>query len=237
MRIVGLPAASVKEAEQRTRSAITQSDEKWPQRRMVANLAPGALRKEGTHFDLALALGILAGSNALFAEDLDGWVIMGELSLDGSVRPVRGILPAAITCREEGRKGLVCPAANAPEAAVIEGLQVIAVETLNDCLRFFRGGWEPPVVAPAPQRPTSLLGDMKEVKGHSGPKRALEIAAAGGHNLLLVGPPGSGKTMLAQRLPGILPAMTGDESMQVTKIYSVAGMLDERCGLITERPF
>lgn len=236
-RVVGLPATSVREAEQRTRSAIESSEERWPASKIVANLAPGALRKEGTHFDLAIALGILGAHSRLSASKLDGWVILGELALDGTVRAIRGGLPAAMACREAGLKGLICPALNAAEAAVIDGLKVVPVASLRDAIGFIRGRWEPPDVEPSPEAELSIEPDISEVRDQVAAKEALEIAAAGGHNLVMCGPPGSGKTMLARRMPGILPRMTTEESLEVTKIHSVAGTLPERAALVTQRPF
>ena len=235
--LVGLPSTSVREAEQRTRSALVSSGERWPPVRMVANLAPGALRKEGPHFDLPLAAGIVAADGRLEAESLSDWMLMGELGLDGALRPVRGVLAAAITCREAGRRGLICPASNAPEARLIEGIEVVGVGSLDECLQFLRGRWSPPSVEAPKAFGSEAIDDMRDVRGQEEAKRALEIAAAGGHNVLLLGPPGSGKTMLARRLPGILPPMSLEESLQATKVYSVAGLLSEQASLVKHRPF
>jgi len=235
--IVGLPTKSVREAEQRTRSAIESSGEKWPTVRIVANLAPGALPKDGPHFDLAIALSVLAGNERFEGKALDGWMSVGELGLDGSVRAVRGVLAAAITCKKAGRRGIICPSVNASEAALVDGVEVVGVASLRECVGFFRGEWTPAAVAAAPVSVPTVAEDMREVRGHLGAKRAAEVAAAGGHNLLLIGPPGSGKTMLARRLPGILPAMAPDESLDVTRIHSIAGVLGEGAGLVTTRPF
>lgn len=237
-RIVGLPTKSVTEAEQRTRAALVSSQERWPPSRITANLAPGDLRKEGTHFDLSIALGVLAADGRVDPQSVAGWVSVGELALDGTLRPVRGALAAAIACHESRRRGLICPVGNAPEAAAIDGLRVVPVTSLRDAIDFFRGKWVPPTVLPVDdQIDVDQQVCLSEVKGQADAKWALEIAAAGGHNVIMLGSPGSGKTMLAQRLPGILPPMSFEESLEVTRLYSVAGLLPERASLITKRPF
>jgi len=237
--VVGLPAKSVREAEQRTLPAIATSlgaSTGLPKRRVVANLAPGNLPKDGPHFDLAIALGILAAHGRIPAEAAEGWVALGELALDGTLRPVRGTLAAALECRSRARRGLLCPLPNAPEAMLVEGLRVVPVSSLSDCIRWTAGVYEPPRVAPAPDARPGRSEDLADVRGQEGAKEVLEVAAAGGHNVLLCGPPGSGKTMLAERVPGILPAMSLEESLEVTRIHSIAGLLGGG-GLIRERPF
>jgi magnesium chelatase family protein len=236
-RIVGLPSASVREAEQRVRGALEESSERWPPHKIVANLAPGALRKEGTHFDLAIALGIVAADKRLDPAVLDRVIAIGELALDGTVRPVRGTVAAAITCRELGGRKLICPRRNAHEAVLIDGLEVLPVDNLGQCLAYLRGKCDLPRVERVSESESPVTEDLAEVRGNWQARRALEVAAAGGHNLLLEGPPGGGKTMLARRLPGILPPMNDVESLEVTRVYSVAGLLPERATLLRNRPF
>jgi len=238
-RIVGLPNASVREAEQRVRSALMASKERWVTLRKTANLAPGSLRKDGTHFDLGLALGVAGADDGitLAPQELREWVCIGELALEGTVRPVPGVLAAAMACRDGGRRGLLCPLANAPEAALVGGVEVVGVSTLREAIDFFKGTWKPgPIPRYEAQRQVPVA-DLAAVRGHAYAKRAFEVAAAGGHNLLLVGPPGSGKTMLAQRMPGLLPPMSFEESLEVTKIHSIAGLLPPGVALVESRPF
>lgn len=235
--IVGLPAKSVCEAEQRTRSALQASSERWPPARIVANLAPAALRKQGTHFDLPIAVALIAGDGRLDPSFIDRWVLMGELGLDGSVRRVRGVLPAALACRDAGLEGLICPRGNFAEAAVVDGIEVVPVASLAECADFLRGKGAPSLPEVSQSCVVTPSEDMSDVRGQHDAKRAVEIAAAGSHNLLMKGAPGSGKTMLARRMPGILPTMSLDESLEVTRVHSVAGLLPEGVSLLQHRPF
>ena len=239
-RIVGLADAAVREARERVRAAILNSDFEFPARRITANLAPAHLRKIGPGFDAALAVGLLAASGQCSGEALERWAIFGELSLTGAVRPCRGVLAVAEGARRAGVAGLVVARERAGEAALVDGVEVAGVDDLRGIAALLDGGETPPT---PPSAPVSLAAvpapdapDLADVRGHELPLRALEIAAAGGHNLLLEGPPGSGKTMLARRLPSLLPTLTRVEALEVTRIHSVAGV-GHPDGLAVSRPF
>jgi magnesium chelatase family protein len=240
--LVGLPDNAVRESQQRIISALQVNKIEFPRHQVVINMAPADIRKEGSAYDLPLAIGILAASKTIHCNELDKYLIMGELSLDGTLQPVKGMLPIAIKAREEGFKGMIVPKQNAREAAVVNNISIYGAETIKEVLDFLNGEkLIEPTIVDTRQEFLEQVGhfeaDFADVKGQESVKRAIEVAAAGGHNLIMVGPPGAGKSMMAQRIPSILPPLSLHEALETTKIHSVAGKMSMNVSLLAQRPF